>query len=256
MSASTPPGVVPAGKPSRRRRNILLSVAAVVVLAGLFGGGYGLWYVLLGPGGPAAVSSGAPAIPTNVHVAAPASMDGTWNVDTTTGSVSDGTASFVGYRVQEQLAGVGGHTAVGRTPKVTGSLTLAGTKVSAVKITADLTALVSDDQHRDDQLRRQAIETDNFPTATFALTQPIDIGTLPADGATVSATATGSLTLHGVTKTVTIALQAVRQGGIIAVTGTLPIVFSDYSIQKPTSFSVLSVDDHGIMELHLLFTHA
>jgi polyisoprenoid-binding protein YceI len=183
-------------------------------------------------------------------------MDGTWNVDTTTGSIGDGTASFVGYRVQEQLVGVGGPTAVGRTPKVTGSLTLTGTKVGDVTITADLTGLASDDQHRDDQLRRQAIETDNFPTATFALTQPIDIGTLPADGATISATATGSLTLHGVTKAVTIQLQAVRQGGIIAVTGTLPIVFSDYSIQKPTSFSVLSVDDHGIMELHLLFTHA
>jgi hypothetical protein len=62
--------------------------------------------------------------------------------------------------------------------------------------------------------------------------------------------------LHSVTKTVTVALQALRQGGIIAVTGSLPITFSDYSIQKPNSFSVLSVDDHGTMELHLLFTHA
>jgi hypothetical protein len=55
---------------------------------------------------------------------------------------------------------------------------------------------------------------------------------------------------------VTIPLQAIRSGGIIAVTGTLPIVFSDYSIQKPNSFSVLSVDDHGTMELHLLFRHS
>jgi hypothetical protein len=55
---------------------------------------------------------------------------------------------------------------------------------------------------------------------------------------------------------VTIPLQAARRGGIIAVSGTLPIVFADYSIQKPNSFSVLSVDDHGTMELHLLFTHA
>ncbi len=52
------------------------------------------------------------------------------------------------------------------------------------------------------------------------------------------------------------ALQAVRQGGIIAVTISLPITFSHYSVQKPSSFSVLSVDDRGIMELHLLFTHA
>jgi polyisoprenoid-binding protein YceI len=158
--------------------------------------------------------------------------------------------------VQEQLVGVGGHTAVGRTPKVTGSLTLAGTVVSNVQITADMTALASDNDSRDGQLKRQALETDNFPTATFKTTASIDIGPLPADGASVSVNATGDLTLHGVTKSVTIPLQATRQGGIIAVTGSLPIVFSDYSIQKPNSFSVLSVDDHGTMELHLLFTHA
>jgi polyisoprenoid-binding protein YceI len=135
-------------------------------------------------------------------------------------------------------------------------MTMTGTVVSKVQITVDLSALASDDSHRDDQLRRQALESDKFPTATFASTQPIDLGTLPADGTPVKVNASGTLTLHGVGKTVTVALQAVRQGGIIAVTGSLPITFSDYSIQKPNSFSVLSVDDHGIMELHLLFTHA
>jgi len=103
---------------------------------------------------------------------------------------------------------------------------------------------------------RQAIETDTYPTATFKTTQPIDLGTLPADGKTVGVNASGDFTLHGVTRSVTIALQAARQGGIIAVAGSLAILFSDYSVQKPSSFSVLSVDDHGTMELHLLFTHA
>jgi polyisoprenoid-binding protein YceI len=243
-------------KPSHGKRNLLLLVIGVAAVATVIGGGYGLWYILVGPSGPAAVSSGAPAVPTGAAIAAPASLDGTWNVDTSSGTVDDGTASFVGYRVQEQLVGVGGHTAVGRTPKVTGSMKLTGGTVSDVTITADMTALVSDDSNRDGQLRRQAIESQKFPTATFALTQPIDLGTLPADGTSVGASATGTLTLHGVTKTVTVALQAVRQGGIIAVTGSLPIVFGDYSIQKPNSFSVLSVDDHGTMELHLLFTHA
>jgi polyisoprenoid-binding protein YceI len=119
-----------------------------------------------------------------------------------------------------------------------------------------MTALVSDNDQRDNQLRSQAIQTDTFPTSTFKMTAPIDLGTLPAEGKTTQATATGALTLHGVTKTVTIDLAVQRQGGIIAVAGSLPIVFADWSIEKPTSFSVLSVDDHGIMELHLLFTHA
>jgi polyisoprenoid-binding protein YceI len=135
-------------------------------------------------------------------------------------------------------------------------MVLAGAVVEDVQVTADLTALHSDSDQRDGQLQRQAIEADTFPTATFRLAVPIDLGTLPADGSQVGANATGTFTLHGLTKTVTITLQAVRQGGIIAVAGTLPIVFSDYSIQKPSSFSLVSVDDHGIMEFHLLFIHA
>jgi hypothetical protein len=39
------------------------------------------------------------------------------------------------------------------------------------------------------------------------------------------------------------------------VAGSLPIVFTDYGFSGPNSFAVVSVNDHGIMELHLLFTH-
>ena len=46
-----------------------------------------------------------------------------------------------------------------------------------------------------------------FPTSTFVLTAPIDFGAVPADGATVNATATGDLTLHGTTKSVTFNVQ-------------------------------------------------
>jgi polyisoprenoid-binding protein YceI len=256
MSTPSSAGPDPAASRSHRNRNLLIVAVAIVAIAAIAAGGYGLWYILIGPSSPTAVGSAPPALPTGAAVAAPASLDGTWNVNTGLGSIDDGTASFGGYRVQEQLVGVGGHTAVGRTTKISGSMTMTGAVVENVQVTADLTALVSDNPSRDGQLRRQAIETDAYPTAIFKTNEPINLGALPADGTSVSVNATGELTLHGVTKTVTIALQAVRQGGVIAVTGSLPIVFSDYSIQKPNSFSVLSVDDHGTMELHLLFTHA
>lgn len=246
----------PTARQSHGSRNLLLVVVAVFVVAAVAAGGYGLWYILVGPAAPAAVSGGAPVIPAGASVAAPASLDGSWQVSDSLGSMNDFSASWVGYRVQEQLVGIGGNTAVGRTPKVSGSMNLTGSKVDNVQITADLTALASDDPNRDNQLRRQAINTDTYPTATFKTTQPVDLGTLPADGKIVSVTATGALTLHGTTGTVQISLQAQRQGGIIAVAGSLPIVFGDYGFKGPNSFSVLSVDDHGIMELHLLFTHA
>ena len=78
----------------------------------------------------------------------------------------------------------------------------------------------------------------------------------PLGGDKKGAPTGGALTLHGTTKTIQITLQAQRQGGIIAIAGSVPIVFADFGFQGPNSFSVVSVDDHGIMELHLLFTHA
>ena len=170
MSTSAPGDPPSAGR--RRRRNLLVVALAVVAIAVLAAGGYGLWYVLVGPSAPAAVNSAPPALPGGAAVTAPASLDGTWNVNTSLGSIGAGTTSFVGYRVQEQLVGVGGHTAVGRTTEVTGSLTLAGAVVENVQITADLTALVSDSPQRDNQLRSQALQTDTFPTATFKTTRP------------------------------------------------------------------------------------
>jgi polyisoprenoid-binding protein YceI len=250
---------------TRGGRGPLVYIAAVVVVAALIGGGFGLWYLFLRPAGPAAVADATlPSVPTasSGATAKPlgtGGMDGTWNVDTSIGtftSVDDTSGNFVGYRVQEQLAGIGANTAVGRTPKVSGSLTIAGTKVTAVEITADLTALKSDDNNRDGRLRDQGIEFDQFPNATFKLTTPIDLGTVPTDGKEIAVTASGQLTLHGVTKDVQIALKTKLSGSTIVVTGSLPIAFADYSIQKPESFKVLSIDDHGTMELQLFFTHA
>ena len=132
-------------------------------------------------------------------------------------------------------------------------MTIDGTTITAVDITADLTQLQSDESNRDRQLQRQGIETATYPTATFKLTQPIELGSVPADGQVVDATATGDLTLHGVTKSVQIPLQARIDGGVISVAGSLPIQFADYGIQSPQGMIVLSVEDHGTLELLVHF---
>jgi polyisoprenoid-binding protein YceI len=249
---------------------------AAILLAIVAAGAFGLWYVFLRPSGPAAVgdtslvvpsaaasSSAAVGASTGVDPSAAASsaplsggVDGTWNVDTSLGSFSDFSDSFVGYRVQEQLANIGGNTAVGRTPDVSGSLAIAGTKVTAVTVEANLTTLKSDDNRRDGQLSRQGLETSTFPTATFTLTTPIDLGSVPADGVEIDVTASGQLTLHGQTKDVQIPLKAKLSGNTIVVTGSLDISFADYGISKPNSFAVLSIADTGTFELHFLFTKA
>ncbi len=145
---------------------------------------------------------------------------------------------------------------MGRTVGVAGSLTLEGMTIAAVEITADLTTLRSDNNSRDVQLRRQAPETGTFPTATFGLTEPIELDGVPAEGAVIEATATGDLTIHGETRSVALALEARLADGVVTVAGSTEIAFADYGIDQPSSFMVLSIDDHGIMEFQLHFRQA
>jgi polyisoprenoid-binding protein YceI len=181
-------------------------------------------------------------------------LDGTWTVDPSIGSFADFSSSFAGFRVQEELVGVGAKTAVGRTPKVTGTMTLQGTTIPQATFDVDMTTLTTDDARRDGAIRNQAIETGRFPKATFTLTKPIPLSSIPAEGQKITVDATGNLELHGVTKPVTIPLEAQRKGNVIAVVGQLEIPFADFGINKPSAAAVLSVDDKGVMEVQLFFT--
>jgi polyisoprenoid-binding protein YceI len=249
------------------RLNSRIVILAVIALA-ILGGGAGLAYLFLrdAPPPPVVSASASPGASQGAAgspgaTAAPGSTSGVgageeWRIDTSIGSFTDFTGTFVGYRVDETLAGNKANTAVGRTPDVIGILVLDGSTITRVEISADLTTLVSDDSRRDGRLRDQAIETAVFPDATFKLTRPIDLGSVPADGATFDVTAIGELTLHGVTNAVRIPLHAVLSGDVVTVTGSIDIVFAHYEIEKPTSFLVLSIEDHGTMELQLHFRRA
>jgi polyisoprenoid-binding protein YceI len=160
--------------------------------------------------------------------------------------------SQAGYRVKEVLFGQSTE-AVGRTSNVDGALTISGTTVESAAISIDLASVASDESRRDGQFRGRIMNVSQYPTATFTLKSPIDLGTLPADGATVTVPATGELTLHGTKKTVTVDVTAKRSGGTISVNGTIPVVFADYGIPNP-SFGPASVEDHGEIEFLVTFT--
>lgn len=245
-----------------RKWIIALVAAAVVVVAG-----FGVWYFVIRDDSPAAVSidrasdalddatkgSGSSGSGSGSSSSS-SDLDGTWTVDDSIGSFSDFSSSFAGFRVQEELASIGAKTAVGRTPDVTGGMTIDGTTITEASFEVDMTTLTTDSGLRDNAIRQQAIETSRFPTATFTLTEPIDLGSIPAEGEEITVDATGDLTLHGVTKSVTLPLTAKRQGDVIAVVGSLDIAFADYSISQPRAAAVLSVDDKGVMEIQLFLT--
>ena len=233
---------------------------AVLVVVGLVGAG--LWFFLRDDAPPpvsieTAVGGGSergegPPAPTGTL--SPGDTSGTWTVDTSVGEFDfeNATGSFVGFRVEEELT-VGSTTAVGRTPDVSGQITIDGTTLTAASFEADMTSITTNDGRRDNKVQ-EALDTSSFPTATFELTSPVELGAGALDGEEISVDATGDLTLHGISREVTISLQAKLEGDRVVVVGSMPIVFADYDVEPPTAPIVLSVAPEGILELQLFFT--
>lgn len=191
---------------------------------------------------PAPTEPPAPPAPTRPE----GELTGVW-------TLSGQGESFAGFRVREELVGIGAFTAVGRSTALSASLEFDGSAITAVSVEVDMTQLRTDDSRRDRALRGQAIETNRFPTSTFVLTEPIAIGSVPAEGETLSVTAVGELTLHGVTRGVEIPLEGQLTDGLVVVVGSLEIEFADYDINAPSAPIVVSVEDRGIMEFQLVF---
>ena len=184
-------------------------------------------------------------------------VSGTWVVDTTVGTFdfADATSTFVGFRVAEELRTVGQTEAVGRTPAVDGSLTIAGSRLEAATIEADFTQLVSDVPRRDSAMKR-AIGVEANPTGTFTLTQPVDFGEVPQEGERITFTAIGDLTVNALTNPVEVEMEASVADGMILVVGTTPVVFADFGITAPQAGPVVAIADNGTVELQIWFAAA
>jgi polyisoprenoid-binding protein YceI len=225
------------------QKSAKFALIAVVVVIILGGAGF-YWFVLRDDAPPRAT------LQTNSTVvgadSGKASADGTWKV-----APADNV--FVGYRVQELFAGESiKKEAAGKTLVVDGTMTISGSSVTVVQITADVTRLKSNRDARDNQIRTRGLQTDTFPQATFKLTRPVTLPGPPEKGVSVDVVATGELTLHGQTRTVDIPLKAQWDGGTIEVAGGTKVAFADYGIDPPTN-GIVTVDNTGEFELQLTF---
>jgi polyisoprenoid-binding protein YceI len=226
----------------RRRKGPLVLLAVVILLGGVAAGVMlGVPDLLLGSGNapkpvglvdaPGAQAAGTP--------------QGNWNI-------LRGNTTFVGYRVKEKLAAVTVVSdAVGRTPTVTGGMSIFGGQVVGAQINADLRGLASDKPKRDEVIRGRGLETNKYPQAAFQLTQPVQLGQVPA-GKVLNLWAVGKLTLHGVTRQVRFPLQGRWDGNTLQVAGRITIRFSDYRIQTPNLAGFVKVQPWGQMELSLV----
>lgn len=227
---------------------MLKKVAVVAVVVLVLVGGAVWWFVIRddSPPPPELTDTGEPT----GEAAATGELDGTWTM------VADD-AHYAGYRIPELF---GGDTlkrdAVARTAEVTGELTIEGDQLTAVDVTADLTALESEDPtagRRDRFLQGNGLEIETFPEATFTLTDPVDLAPLPAEREPKTYEITGDLTLHGVTAPVTVTLDTSWDGDTIEVAGSAPITLADFDIEAPDVPGLAKVDEAGAFEVLLLF---
>lgn len=176
------------------------------------------------------------------------STGSTVDVDHLSGEWTVGPGSFAGYRVKEVLAGQ--HlTVTGRTSRVTGSLTVRNLTLTAARVTVDVGSIATPEPARDAYFRGTALEVGKFPTAVFTLTKPVTAAR-PTPGEPQSFTATGTLQMHGVTRTVTATLNAALTDNGGQLSGRIPITFNDFGVQAP-NLGFVSVENSGSVEFLL-----
>jgi polyisoprenoid-binding protein YceI len=230
-------------------------IAAVVVVAVLAVAGPFVFFHFIEGNGPAPLSlkaspsasaSGAASASAVASQGASGSVAGTWAV---------GSGSRVGYRVNEVLGGQS-HTAVGRSSAVTGQMAVKGTTVKTGSFTVKMATIHTDSAQRDSQFDGRIMDVARYPDGTFALTKPISLAPVPATGTIKTYSATGNLTLHGQSRSVTFPLKAEWTASGIEVQGAIPVLFSKWGIPNPSFTGFVTTQNHGIMEFLLDFRHA
>lgn len=252
-------------------RSRLLFAGATVLVLGIIGAYVAYDQVLTGDsvapltlpsasaGTGAASSSPAPAASTDASADA-SSEPATGSDGDVAGTWTVAADSVAGYRVRERLASLSAESdAVGRTSDVTGSITIESngttTTLTGGTLTVDTTTITSDEDRRDNRLRSEGLQTDTYPTATFTITAPVEIPAAAIAGTASDVTLTGDLTLHGVTKAVTIPAQAQLVNGAIQVAGSITFPLADYDIVAPNVGGfIISIADDGTLEFQVNFS--
>lgn len=141
-------------------------------------------------------------------------------------------ADFVLDKPHTQATFIAVHLAVsrvqGQIPLASGTATIGANDLpTALHATFDVTSLVTHDENRDKTLRNNYFEAAKYPTITFVERQAI--------GTPAAFTLTGDLTIHGVTKSVSLAAKVIGSAVIrgkkqVGYSGTTTIDRRDFGM--------------------------
>ncbi|AHW64208.1 Hypothetical protein CGLY_08815 [Corynebacterium glyciniphilum AJ 3170] len=174
-------------------------------------------------------------------------LDGHWDVVSGAGENS----TEAGYTFDEVLPGQEKSTS-GRTSEVSGDLVVANDVLEEGKVTVDVASIESDIEKRDIHVRDNILHTDQYPEATFTISDPVDLSSLPEDGSVDTVTINGELTMHGKTNDVTAELTVLRTGENVIVQGQVPVEREAFGIVTP-EFVASQIAEEGTVDLLLVF---
>ena len=170
-----------------------------------------------------------------------AAMSGLWQVVE---------GSEAGYRVDEVLNGTQ-VTVTGRTNDVTGSFLVNGLTLDTAEIVVAIDSIETDSPSRDRYFQRYTMRSDQYPTASFTLTEPVTASQAPVQGEIFEQSLTGELTIAGVTRPTTFTAQFKVGSEQTTIIGQIPIRFADFRVEAP-NLGFVSVHPEGIIEFELI----
>jgi polyisoprenoid-binding protein YceI len=118
--------------------------------------------------------------------------------------------------------------------------------------TVNLRTLKSDEARRDSRVQNDALQTGQFPTATFVATRVTGVDTSVPAGEEHTFQLTGTLDLHGVKKEVTWEVKARRDGNVMTALATVSFEFQDFDITPPNIAGFVSVQDKITLQVSVV----
>ncbi len=159
------------------------------------------------------------------------------------------------YRVREQLAQRDlPNDAVGTTNNVAGSIVVdqnGAIMPEQSRLAVDMASLESDSARRDNYVRQNTLETQEYPTAEFVVREAPGLhNPLPTSGE-ARFQAVGDLTVHGVTRPVTWDTTARFDEEGATVNAATRVAIPDFGMTPPQVGPVLRIEDDAELELDL-----
>jgi len=172
-------------------------------------------------------------------------IDGEWTVTNRPGT----NHSSAGFTFDEVLPGER-RTTSGSTKGVSGTVTIEGGTLTAGEIEVDMTTITSDSDVRDNNVRRKIFLTDQYPNATFQVSEPADLSGVPADGSVAQVELTGDLTIMDETNEITETFDVARSGDRLLVAGDIHVNRLDYGVETP-DFVAATIAEEGEINIRI-----